>query len=298
MASLLWLSLPALLLLSSSKKDGAGSGSVVSASGPLIQALPPAAGEQRERTIFDAVRNGLYDPIHFKWIVSMGEPGSALEGWTAAVPVMSDALSVDGVRVATNYQTAQRIADELGLQMMTPFLDALTYAQADAQLSPTAPQPVNSSTAAMVRTSSIVDRKLRQAFQGDGVPLVGTNTKNWVITRRFLEPGAHPTSGVLRSQAAANHGLYRGAFDPIQNVGLAHNLLHTDSTQHLRFAGGESVLTDPDGNDVPIPTAALITDPNAGPLVSGVADKLRGRQTGEGHLPYSRHPAIPPDNIA
>ena len=92
--------------------------------------------------------------------------------------------------------------------------------------------------------------------------------------------------------------VFRADFDPIQNVGTAHNRKHTDSTQANRYMGPESILTGPDGIEQLIPTSSVLMDENLAPLISGARGKLRGKQIGEGALPFDAHPDIAPGPIA
>lgn len=266
--------------------------------GDFIDALPSDKGPLREAMLLSGIQDGLFDPIEWKYVTSFGEAGTPLEGWRLSVPVMNDTLKIQGVRITTDYDTADAIARELGVQMLTPFVSAMTYAQADAKLSYTAPQPASSKTSEMIRTSKLVDAKLKKAFVGPGVPLVGNASKDWVITRRFLEPGVHAKSKQPRATAAANHGLYKRDFDPVQLVGLAHNRKHVDGTQGLRYMRGDSILTSPDGLEQDVTTSFVLMDENLAPLISGVRGKLRGKQVGEGALPFDAHPDIVPGEIA
>ena len=305
--NLLLLGIPLALVWGGRKKKAAPQAptappktepTVLVGGGPFIKSLPSDTGPLREAMILSGVAEGLTDPIHWKYVTSFGEAGSALEGWRLSVPVMHDALSIEGVRLTGDYNTADAVARELGVVMLTPFVSALSYAQADAKLSHTAPQPASSKTSEMIRISKLVDAKLKKAFKGPGIPLVGNASKDWVITRRFLEAGVHPKSRVPRSVAAANHGLYRDDFDPIQNVGLAHPRSHVDGTQGLRYMGPESILTDPAGLEELRETRFILMDETFAPLISGVRGKLRGKQIGEGALPFTSHPDIAPGPIA
>lgn len=247
--------------------------------------------------ILAAVRANEYDPIRWVWVTSLGRKGSALEGYTASIPVMADALQFSGIRVTPDYRTSQRIADHMGALLMTPYVDALTYEQADLKPSYTAPQPVSTTTADMVRTSQLVDQKIKAEAErlgnDDTAPFAGNTGKNWVLTKKFWEPGEHPKSHVPHSKAAANHGLYLSPWHPIQNVGVFHPLDHTDDTQTLRLMAGQMMVRDPSGEQTYAPTKDVLMDAFLAPLLTGERGVLRGAQVGEGPLPGWRHPAIP-----
>lgn len=265
--------------------------------GSFIDRLPEPYSQERENMILAGVESLFYDTPQWKMVSSIGAEGSPAAGYKISIPVMADALKFDSVRVETDYRTAQLIADRMGVQMLTPFVDALSYEQADAKLSPTT-FPWNAQMAAtktwMIKASKAIDDKIAAAgYSSADVPLVGNAGKVWVLTIKFSWPGEHPVSHVPHSQAAANHGLYTSAWQPIQNVGVAHNLAHTEYSQMLRYMGRELFLTMPDGSTTTVSTAAILEDPTLAQLLTGQKGVLRGKQVGEGPLPYSRHPAIP-----
>jgi hypothetical protein len=259
--------------------------------------------------IIAATNAGLYDPISWQAVISEAEPGSEIEGYSLIIPVMGDSLKFEGVRIIGNYNTGQYVADALSaregfvhpIPMLTPYVAGLISEQAAVKLSPTTSgelsnHEVTALKSQFVESSARVDAKLAKALARLGVTgpvLVDNGVKNWVVTRRFLESGRHPKTNVLYADAAANHGLYTAPWTPIQNVGLAHNRGHLDYSQGLRYMGGDSILVTPDAQHVPIATADAMTDPQLGPLVNGVLGKLRGKQVGEGTLPYWRHPKVP-----
>jgi len=281
--------------------------------GPIVSAFPETDHEARNRMVLDAVRAGREDPIAWAMVTSLGT--GPLAGYELDVPVMADALKIEGIRISTSYETAQWIADALSarspadgaLVMLTPWLDAIVFENADAPLAYTTSQELSNKavtprTSQMVEVSQKVDRKL-EALRALGtlppVPLVANVGKNWVLTRRFLEPGVHPETNVPHAQAAANQGFYppKNAYNPIQYRGVAHNLKHVDYSQVLRFLGPVSYLREPgverDQPGIPIQTSQLLQDENLGPLLSGQAGLQRGKMVGEGFLPFDRHPAVP-----
>lgn len=299
------------------RPPGAGPGPTIPAGvkpGPIIASFPESDWRARNDMVLNAVIAGRQDPIAWRIVTSVGE--GPLAGYELDVPVMSDALKIEGVRLSTSYNYAQWIADVLGPQlanegpliMVTPWLDAIIFEQSDAPLRYTTSQElsnkgVTSLTSQMVEVSKKVDSKLA-AFAADTLlpsnPIVGNPGKNWVITKRFTEPGVHPESLVPHSQAAANQGFYPqgDAWNPIQYRGLAHGLDHVDYSQVLRFMAPTSYLREPgverDQVGIPVSTSAILQDENLGPLLSGPLGVTRGKYVGEGHLAYDRHPAVPP----
>ena len=285
--------------------------------GLIISNLPPEytsrPDDPREQMILSAVRAGLSDPPVFVEVMSFGEAGTPQEGITLRIPVMHDALTIEGVRVTTSYPTAQRIADVLSIDpaapvtMLTPWVAGLIYDQAFVQLTPTTSQElsdknVTSDTSQMIEASAVVDAKIAKAKEAKGLTgrlvMIANPSKDWVVTLRNTEPGVHPETGVRRTQAAANHGLYEKPWRPIQNVGLAHNMMHVDYSQGLRYMGSHVTVVMPDQSELQFPTAEALQDPVLGPLLTGTKGKLLGKQVGEGALPYARHPFLEPAVVA
>ncbi len=271
--------------------------------GGLIAALPENYGPGREQMILDAVRAGLAeDPVQN--VITVDSPGEgAYAGHTLKVPVMGDALKIDGVRVNTNFETAQRIADALGgFMMLTPYVAGLISEQAHAKLEPTTAAKdltVKHATARksqMIEASRRVDDKLapiKATRDAQGLPtLVSNPGKDWVLTIQYTHAGAHPESGVPKAEAGANHGLYTSPWHPIQNVGLYHPMDHVDYSQTVRFMGTHSALVDPNGATTLVANADVLSDPDMAHMLTGVANKRYGKQWGEGRLSFARHPAL------
>lgn len=267
----------------------------------VIASLDEEWSPHREQQILEAVREGLHDRIDFTYVVSMGRTGTPLEGYVAYIPVMRDSLKFEGVRTEGSYRTAQAIADLFGFQLMTPYVAGLVSAQADARLTPTifstataAERSKMATKGRMIEASRAVDQKLAAAgFSPDSAKLVLNPGKDWVISIRNAEAGSHPVSGVPRSQAAVNHGLYKSAYNPIQKRGTFHTIDDTDYSQGLRFLGPKTWIFRPDGSRQELPTRPLVMNRTLAPLLTGERNRIYGHQVGEGVLPYDRHPAIP-----
>lgn len=289
-----------------------------SVGGSIVASFPESDFAQRDRMILSAVIAGLEDPIIWSMVTMFGT--GPLAGWELDVPVMADALKIDGVRMTMSYEYAQYIADALTARspdegpvvMMTPWLDATTFEQADAPLSYTTSAELNKKnvtalTSQMVNASQVVDAKLAALIAsgavGVAVPNVGNTGKNWNITEKLLWPGVHPESKVPHTEAAVNQGFYPPGqpFRPVQYRGVAHGRSHVDYSQSLRLAAATSFLRQPGhkpGEGTDVSTSAIIMDPNLGPLINGPKGQIRGKMVGEGTLPFSRHPKIPPLGMA
>lgn len=259
--------------------------------GGILKSLPEEWSQARERQILGYILQGLEDPISFAEVVSKGQPGTPREGYELRIPVMDDAMKFEGVRIEGTFETGQRVADWLGLTLMTPYVAGLISEQADAPIAPTTLSPTTAKKSQMVEASREVDARL-DAFPN--ARLKRNTGKYWVLTIRYTEAAPHPASGVAKLDAGANHGLFTKAWEPIQNVGTFHRYDdHTDYSQMLRYIGETATLIRPDGTSERVPTKTLVTDAFLAPLVTGEKGRLRGKQVGEGALPYDRHPSIP-----
>ena len=282
--------------------------------GSIVASFPESDYMTRDKMILSAVIASKEDPIAYAIVTMFGD--GPLAGFELDVPVMADGLKIDGVRVTPSYEYSQYIADVLTSRdpeagpviMMTPWLDATAFEQADAPLTyTTSPQLKNKGvtplTSQMIDASQTVDRKLAKMV-ADGIinpaafaPLVGNAGKNWNLSEKLLWPGAHPKTGQVYVEAAINQGLYPQGqpFNPIQYRGAAHPRSHTDYSQGLRLAGATSMLRAPgESTGIKVSTAAILTDSDLGALLSGTKGTIRGKMVGEGPLTFDRHPMIPP----
>ena len=257
--------------------------------GGVIDSLSEDFSQAREQQILDAIRAGAYEEITWATVRSVGE--GELVGYTLDIPVMADALKIEGVRVIGTLRSGQAIADMLGAMMMTPYVAGLISEQADARIAPNAPQPASAKKSRMLQESATTDRALANY---PGFVLTDNAGKFWTISIRNTETAPHPVSGQPKGTAAVNHGLFPSPWMPIQNRGTFHSIdNHADSTQNHRFIGLQSQLTEPDGRARMVATKQIVMDTKFGPLLNGVRNKFYGKQLGEGVLPYDRHPAIP-----
>lgn len=279
--------------------SGGGGGTVLAGS-TWWDAIPEQYSAARDRAIVGAVAKGNYGPLDWWNVISEGT--GELAGYQLEIPVMTDALHVEGVRVTAPLPVADEIAQLLGLQMLTPFVAGLVSEQAHAQLSPTTAgndlsvKTATANTSQMREASAVVDRKLapvKAARDAAGEStLVRNPGKDWVITIRNSWPGVHPQSGVPHTKAAANHGLFSSPWNPIQNVGLFHGLDHVDYSQTLRYMGPQVILRAPDDTAQLLPTAEVMQSAELAELITGVQGRAYGTQLGEGALPFHRHPLL------
>lgn len=196
-----------------------------------LENWPRQAGAERSARILAEVRRGNYQ--HSWCNMRVGE---------LVLAVSCDALKIDGVRVNVDAITQQLIADMLGAVLLTPKLADEIYSRA-TKLSPR-PQPISSSTQAMIDHSARVDAEIRRAC-GEMLGCFPADVgKDWVLVKSIF------TQQARSAQKAANYSWHvptqqyqglraersvTGGF-VIQGVGTAHGALHSDYSQIARFA--------------------------------------------------------------
>lgn len=213
----------------------------------FIRALP-AGGDfrsvlAREQLLLDAVNGGLALPIVWAPLTT------SAAGHTATIYVATDTLRFgvpgpnadpsdwDWVRVAVTSDTAQRIADTLGVLLPTDRIADLAHAQADVRLTPHPQQPVNATTAAMLQHHAAIEAE-RAGREG----LLSTIGKEWILGPELF-PAASPAHP-LGKDGAINYGWHTvGPVTPFgpyqgrpgmilwQTRGFRHNRRHVDYSQ-------------------------------------------------------------------
>jgi hypothetical protein len=213
----------------------------------FMRALP-AGGDTRsvvarEQLVLEAVTEGLALPII--WAPLTTSAGSH----TGTIFVATDTLRFgipgpnadrsdwDWVRVAVTPDTAQRIADALGVLLPTDRIADLAHAQADVRLTPHTQYPVTATTAAMLQHHAAIEAE-RAGREG----LLSTIGKEWILGPELFPADypAHP----LRNDGAINYGWhtlgpatpdgpYQGRPGMVlwQTRGFRHNRRHVDYSQ-------------------------------------------------------------------
>src|SRR5208282_4634714 len=131
---------------------------------------PPKAGPERDAAILDAITKGNFTA---KW----GTIKSEIPGHTAEFTVLGDALMIDGVRINVSATLEQQIADLLSCSLLTPKLADIIWMQATVVIPPS-PQPISSSTEAMIAHSKRIDALIAHVGGKGNISTVG---KHWVI---------------------------------------------------------------------------------------------------------------------
>lgn len=214
----------------------------------FVLSLPDASGPDREQKILDAIDRGLTVDASWCPIVSNSN------GHTLAMLVMGDALSVgnpdDFVRVDLTHRSAELLGRQWGgVYICTSKIADMTFQQADASFSPSVLTGDPAWLAIMSTTRAMLEFNARVELKRAGrTGLLSDVGKFWVNSARLGSPDA-PTQCVNGGgPAAANYGFFGGnskgpgGVAVWQNVGLAHNLAHTDYSQTVRFVGAKAVL--------------------------------------------------------
>jgi hypothetical protein len=179
-------------------------------------------GPARERQILEAVKACGHEH-------SWSPVTHAARGHHATLYVSTDALKIEGVRVATTADTAQRVADLLGASLQTTLVSDLSWEQAAVRVPPQLQNPDvhMSDWSRVVQHSQAIDKLV--AVRAGLTRNVG---KSWVLSDRLKT-----------ASAAANYGWYAAAAPYTswsgrrmwQTLGTRHNTQHVDYSQTLVF---------------------------------------------------------------
>lgn len=198
------------------------------------------------------------------------------------VPVIRDALKIDGVRVSASAQDLQRIADMLGCLLLTPKIIDLIYQQAKLRFEPV----VNIDGRIVAKTSSkaysaAIDAKIRE-HGGDPGGLIDSVGKYWVLHNHLSQPAYLK----LGSATVCNYGWLSssGAYAAVthglrcwQNPGFQHDDVYDDPSQLIRLMRRWGWIVTPGEPPKPLDIAAALRDPKLAPLLNhdGVLTYLR-----------------------
>lgn len=241
--------------------------------------LPSSPGPARDKAILEAVKSGM---ARTEWV----EIPVEVEGKKIAIPVMARTLRIgqtNPVRVSTNYETAQSIAEFLGAAMMTPHVADLTRLFSANPL-PAMPQNKWVQDGSMAKTSRMIEysQMLDSKVPQDSRDLTSNEGKHWVVSARFWTD-SDPKKRWPPNKRSANYGWWdpgasgKRFIGPMwQTTGLAHDWAHVDYSQQLQFM---SQYVTVDGQKMHV--GELLKDP-----------KLNVALSDEGPLPSWAHPAF------
>lgn len=279
----------------------------VPGSRPFIDSLPrPAKGETRQQQGAKLIKRGQLIRDKVKSTIAANDLDwtsvfSSMGQYSARIPVMADALMIEGVRPNVSFVDQQQIADLLDVYSLTPFVAQLIQQQSAIKALPNLQsqwmaEGVGSFTEKMVEHSIGVDNLKKVAtdrYLAGELPkawpnMPGTNSalynnpgKYWVNTKQNW----------VNRRKGANFGWY----DPRAPYGVkpfkywqpatgAHFVGHVDYSQVFRAMGPEITVTDGvSGETFQLTMREALTNPKWAPLVSS-----------EGALQEARHPGIPP----
>ena len=220
----------------------------------LMRSLPsggdPRSVRAREQLVLEAVPRGAALPIVWSPVISEAN------GHTATIYVATDSLRFgcagpnldagdwDWVRMAVIPDTAQRIADVLGVLLPTDKIADLAHQQANVRLTPRFQSPVTATTATMLAHHA--DIEVERAGR-DG--LLSTIGKDWILGPELFPANApcHP----LGKDGAINYGWHtsgpvtpkgpyrgRGRRHPCgKNGASATTAIHVDDSQWVPRMG-------------------------------------------------------------
>ncbi|NRA67310.1 MAG: hypothetical protein HRU19_22695 [Pseudobacteriovorax sp.] len=211
----------------------------------------------RERAILKEARRGNIPNFlrSFKPIVIQHTLKTGIQV-KAVVWVMPDYLSIgsdkDFVRMPMNPVTAQWIADHFGCVLPTVKLVDQIYAQADLKLTPIPFKP----SSRMVTTHEFQRHHLtiqRQLGSWSKKNLVAGHKKDIVITNRLSR----------KRGKVAIYGWHRPNGKAIQPLSTIHGNYYADYSHGLRLVAGMMLV-----NNVFLPVAEVLQDPNLAPIIS------------------------------
>ncbi len=195
--------------------------------------------------IVQAVKDG---KAKFQW----AEVKSEHAGNTLYISVFRDAMKfdgyqttsgrvVDGVRLPATAVQMQEIADATSCMLLTPKVNDLIWLQAKIKFN-----PVYNINGHIVATSPIesvhdeIEKKIQNAGGDDGVSLIDSVGKYWVITNGLARPqtlkyGVH---SCCNYGWCSSDGIYQGVTPGVkvwQGCGYEHNDEHVDPSQTIRL---------------------------------------------------------------
>jgi len=233
-------------------------------------AVTAAQLARRNACILDHIKNKDYS-IQWAHLDIPGPPAIRLT-------VFADALMIGGVRVNVSAQLLQIIADLLGCMMLTPRICDLMYlaAKASGPVLLPSPQPITSTTKAMIAHSARVDGylasvrdKLPMTPDG-GAPLVQTVGKQWVVANELQQKkvGTAENYGWQFPGSSFGGSKFESSVTPplrcIQGQGWAHDITHVDYSQIAQLVWARCTV---DGEEKSLPEV-LATDPQVAKLLN------------------------------
>lgn len=181
------------------------------------------------------------------------------------IRVTSDVLALgtcdDFVRVPTTPRTAQRIADALGLGLITPAMSDAIWRAAQVRLEP---RPIPRSSAMTGVAYFVRHNAMIEAARAARTGLIAGHKKDVVLCNRLA----------YTPRRVAIYGWHELDGQPIQDVSLFHDDSYADYSHGIRFVAPTLRM---DGEEIPL--EQVYADP-----------ELAGMVSGEGPLRFTRYP--------
>ena len=218
------------------------------------------AGPEREKLVFEEIiKRG---PSILGNLVPITVPGP--NGTKITYKVMSDYITIDGLRVPMSGQTAQKVANHFGMSLPTSKMDKQTWENANTKIRPpplssggriggkyyTGKQVVDrkiSDSDSAIAYSEMIEDQLKDKKPG----LVAGHMKTIVMTNRPDRLGLYGWSGNDKE------------WNPIQrSEHTGHDTtVHTEYGAGTRLISGKVIVTLPDGREIATTMDSLLDDP-------------------------------------
>ena len=202
----------------------------------------------REATIINCINLGYYLPINFTAIMS------SFNNHTAVIKVMSDALMIGEsdsfIRINMSMTGERKIAQILGMSLLTPKVADLIYANASVKIEPCTqiPDVCMAHTSRMIKHSNDINVKITSRINSQDLTQIGLNQlgivadvgKDWVLSNKIKNETTAANYG-WRTTAKPNpnypgNGPFSGPDGYMwQPLGTAHNTEHVDYSQVVRL---------------------------------------------------------------
>ena len=187
---------------------------------------------QRNKYILDQVKNNNYE---INWIPIMINHN----GNEVIIQVFGDALKVDGVRVNVSAKMQQEIADMVGGSLITQKVADLIYQNAMIKIQPF-PQPITTSTDAMIGHSKKIDNQIIKLYSQNNITfdptihIVSNTGKHWLLDNKITKSNAVNYGWFVGSNPWQSIKTYStkipGVF-VVQPLASVHNSFHVDYSQ-------------------------------------------------------------------
>jgi hypothetical protein len=194
----------------------------------------------------------------------------------ARLKVSAKVMTIDGVRVSVNQTDLQHIADYYNGYVLTSKIAEEINKQADVRINPQNQPWYNDTPNSMGRLYRVFDydKIVTEAIGNKSGKLYTNEGKDWVLDPRLFQYGKNDKTGLDWKDTAINHGWYQndgsqGGGNPIQNLGAAHDIRHTDYSQLARIVFNEVEISTDGGQHYSKTTFSnVLMDPKLYKLVS------------------------------